>query len=204
MAGLVLSLGLGATWQTLRINHDTTAQVAALGKHGETASTPDTTKPSGSAVSQYVVAPDVPRYLTIAKLGVRARVMQVGVDSNNVLGVPTNIYDTAWYTGSAKPGQAGATLIDGHVSSWTTHGVFYGLNKLVAGDQLQLERGDGTVLHYTVVRAQTYPAGQVDMQAAITPVTAGKSGLNLISCTGQVIKGTSQYNQRVIVFAQQN
>jgi len=64
-------------------------------------------------------------------------------------------------------------------------------------------RGDGTVLNYRVVKTQLYPADNVDMQAAITPVTAGKSGLNLITCAGQVKKGTSEFSKRVIVFAEQ-
>ena len=42
-----------------------------------------------------------------------------------------------------------------------------------------------------------------NMQAAITPVTAGKSGLNLITCAGQVKAGTSEFSKRVIVFAEQ-
>jgi len=205
LAAIVFIVGVTVSLQTVRTNHDASAQVAALSKKSSSGQTdvPETSKPNDTAISQYMVAADLPRYLQIPKLGVNARVMQVGVDSSGALGTPNNVYDTAWYTGSAKPGQPGATLIDGHVSSWTTHGVFYGLNKLKAGDQLQIEKGDGSILNYKVVKTQTYQANNVDMQAAITPITAGKSGLNLISCTGHVIKGTSQFDQRVIVFAEQ-
>jgi sortase (surface protein transpeptidase) len=128
-------------------------------------------------------------------------VLQVGVTTSGALATPSNVFDTAWYTGSAKPGQPGATLIDGHVSSWTTKGVFYGIKTLVAGDTIQIVKGDNSVLTYKVVKTQVYPAGTVDMQAAVTPVIAGQSGLNLITCTGQVIKGTSEFNQRELVFA---
>ena len=41
------------------------------------------------------------------------------------------------------------------------------------------------------------------MQAAVAPITPDVYGLNLITCTGQVIKGTSLFNERVIVFAQE-
>ena len=41
------------------------------------------------------------------------------------------------------------------------------------------------------------------MQAAITPIDPTVSGLNLITCTGQVIPGTSLFNERVIVFAKE-
>jgi LPXTG-site transpeptidase (sortase) family protein len=211
MACFIFLLGLVVSLQTLATNHNVTAQVAALGKKpkqptstGQAATTvPSTTKPSNRSFSQYTVAPDLPRYLKIPKLGAYARVLQVGLTKNRALGTPNNVYDAAWYTGSAKPGQAGATLIDGHVSSWTAHGVFYGLKTLKAGDAIQIVRGDGAVLNYQVVKTQVYSADNVDMQAAVTPVTVGKFGLNLITCTGQVKPGTSEFNERVIVFAQQ-
>jgi hypothetical protein len=48
-----------------------------------------------------------------------------------------------------------------------------------------------------------YSASNIDMIAAMTAVTAGKPGLNLITCSGDVIPGTSEFNQRVVVFAEQ-
>ncbi len=206
LAGLIFMIGVLVSLDTVKTNHDATAQVSALSKQassGQNSPVPATAKPSSQTLSQYTVAPDLPRYLKISKLGVDARVRQVGLNQDGSLAAPSNVYDAAWYTASARPGQAGATLIDGHVSSWTTRGVFYGLSKLVAGDTVQIVRGDGTVLNYKVIKTVIYPADKVDMQAAMTPVTAGKSGLNLITCSGQVQKGTSQYKQRLIVFTEQ-
>ncbi len=209
MACFVFVCGMTVSLQTAQTNHNATAQVSALSKRADQQPTssnsdaPSATKPSSQAVSQYVVAPDLPRYIKIPKLSAYGRVMQVGVNSSGTLGAPSNVFDAAWYTGSAKPGQPGATLIDGHVSSWTTHGIFYGIKDLVAGDTIQIVRGDGAVLNYQVIKTLTYNANHVDMNAAMTPVTPGKSGLNLITCTGTVKPGTSQYTQRVIVFTQQ-
>jgi LPXTG-site transpeptidase (sortase) family protein len=217
MACFIFLFGLAVSVQTLQTNNAAAAQVSALSKQADTkpatsdqstttassVPVPSATKPSTAAVSQYVVAPDMARYLKIPKLGVSARVLQVGINNNGALGTPNNVFDTAWYSGSAKPGQPGATLIDGHVSSWTSHGVFYGIKTLVAGDPIQIVRGDGSVVNYQVVKTQVYAANDVDMQAAVNPITPGKSGLNLITCTGDVEKGTSEFTQRVIVFAQQ-
>jgi sortase (surface protein transpeptidase) len=206
MAVMVFVIGLAVSLQTLQANHGASAQVSALSKRTDKQAgnaVPSTTKPSAAAFNSYAVAPDLPRYIKIPKLGVNARVMQVGVNGSGAVGAPSNVFDAAWYTGSAKPGQPGATLIDGHVSSWTTHGVFYGIKTLQAGDTIQVIRGDNTAVNYRVVKTRVYPVDNVDMQAAITPVTAGKAGLNLITCTGQVKKGTSEFNQRLIVFAEQ-
>ena len=210
VAAVLFLLAIAANVQTIKTTHQATAQVSALTKktaesdeHAAGSVVPSVTKPSAAAIAAYTVTPDDPRYLKIPKLGVDARVQQVGVTSTGALGTPDNVYDAAWYTASAKPGQPGATLIDGHVSSWTTHGVFYGLKTLAAGDAIQIERGDGTVINYRVVKTQTYNANNVNMQAAVTPITPGTSGLNLITCTGDVIRGTSLFNQRIIVFAQE-
>ena len=209
MAVVVFIIGVVVNVQTIKTNHQAAAQVAALAKKAANANGAgdaaviSTVKPSAAAIRQYVVAPNLPRYLKIPKLGVNARVLQVGLTASGAIGTPNNVYDTAWYLGSAEPGQTGATVIDGHVSSWTTKGIFYNLKKLVPGDSIQIVRGDGTVFNYQVVRTQAYNVKSVNMHAAITPVTSGKSGLNLITCTGDVLKGGGGYSQRLIVFAQQ-
>ncbi len=162
-----------------------------------------TTPINHQTLADYVVAPNRPRYIIIPKLNVDARVLSVGVTSTGALGTPYNVFDTAWYNQSALPGQQGAMLIDGHVSSWTAHGVFYGLHTLVAGDIIKIVRGDGTVFTYKVITKKFYPANKVNMQAAMTPIVSGQPGLNLITCTGHVYPGTSLFNERVVVFATQ-
>src|ERR1019366_6494106 len=126
-----------------------------------------------------------------------------GVTTTGALATPSNIYNAAWYNESAAPGQPGAMLVDGHVSSWTAHGVFYGLDTLAAGDKIQVERGDGQIFNYQVIKSEVYNSDDVDMNAAITPVDLTKPGLNLITCAGDVIPGTSEFNKRIIVFASQ-
>ncbi len=125
----------------------------------------------------------------------------MGVTSSGALETPPNVFETAWYNESSEPGQQGAMLIDGHVSSWTAHGVFYGIKTLVAGDIIKVEKGNGQIFTYSVVKSQVFPSGNVNMQSAMTPIIAGQPGLNLITCTGDVIPGTSFFNERIIVYA---
>jgi sortase (surface protein transpeptidase) len=204
----VLAFGLGLSVGQAKTNISTTEQAAKLVKeanHGTSHAVPATVKPTAVSTASYTVAPSAPRYLSIPKLGVnKARVLSLGKTSTGAIATPDNVYDTGWYNGSVSPGQAGAALIDGHVSSWTTKGVFYGLSSLRSGDALQLERGDGTVFSYHVVKAQTYDANSVNMRAALSPIDAAHPGLNLISCSGTVAPGTNEFNQRVIVFAAQD
>jgi hypothetical protein len=208
LAVVIVIAGGYISFLSIRANHAAQVQVAKLTQQANNAakssgytSVPSTIKPSAAAIANYAVAPSLPRYLMIPKLDVDARVLSVGVNVKGALETPSNVYDTAWYNESAQPGQPGAMLIDGHVSSWTTHGVFYGIKKLVTGDLIKVERGDGTIFTYSVVKSQVFPSGNVNMTSAITPIVAGQPGLNLITCTGDVIPGTSQFNERILVYA---
>lgn len=213
IAILLLLVGLGAGFRTILTSSSSTAQIAAVSDQadsGATAdsignglSTPSTTRPSDASISQYVVAADMPKYIKIDRFGTVARVSQVGVRTDGSLATPSNVYDAAWYTGSAKPGQPGAALINGYVSSQTTPGVFHDIQNLSPNDTIEVARGDDTVVQYRVVAVRAYDAQRVDMEAAITPVTAGKPGLNLITCAEPIKPGSHKYNQRYIVFTEQ-
>jgi len=163
---------------------------------------PSTERPTPNAFDTYTVASDLPRYLFIPKLSVKAMVKHLGLTSENQIDAPKNVFDVGWYTGSAKPGHAGALLIDGHVSSDSVQGVFYGLKDLHKDDMITMEKGDGSQVQYRVVKTQVFDANNVDMAAALSPVSA-KPGLNLITCTGKVIKGTRNYDKRLVVFSEQ-
>lgn len=162
---------------------------------------PSTVKPSTYSIANYTVPPNNPRYIIIPSLGVNARIFSVGLLANGALRTPSNVFDTDWYNQSALPGQPGAMLIDGHVSSWTSHGVFYGIKDLKPGNIIKIQTGAGTIFNYSVVKNQVFPSGNVDMNSTMLPVVPGQPGLNLITCTGDVIAGTSQFNERIVVYA---
>jgi sortase (surface protein transpeptidase) len=173
----------------------------ALANLGKPSPAPATVKPTPKAVTSYTVPANHPRYLTIPKLGVNARVLPVGLTNSKAIGTPSNVYDTAWYDATSLPGQPGATLIDGHVSSWTTHGVFYNLKSLVPGDKIEIQTGNGDKYIYQVIKTQIYDTANIDVNSLLKPIDPTKSGLNLITCTGDVIKGTNRFNERVVVYA---
>ena len=91
-------------------------------------------------------------------------------------------------------------FIFGHVSSWTANGVFHDLKKLKPGDQIAVTRGDDKVFIYQVVSSKVYSADDVDMNEVLSPVNAAKPGLNLMTCSGSVIKGTNNFSERLVVF----
>jgi LPXTG-site transpeptidase (sortase) family protein len=164
-------------------------------------SAPSSVKPSSQAVASYTVSAYKPKYLAIPAIGIdKTRVFQLGLTPSGAIAVPDDIYDTGWYDGSSLPGQPGAMFIYGHVSSWTADGVFYSLKQLKPGDKVVITRGDNKVFTYHVVSTKVYPYNHVNMNRVLSPIQSDKPGLNLMTCTGQVIKGSSEFNERLVVF----
>jgi LPXTG-site transpeptidase (sortase) family protein len=190
--------------QALGINAQNQGSSSELGEGASQAATQgayDETPVTFSAQEAYTVAPDMPRLLKIPVLGVSARVKRVTVDSNNVMGAPSNIYDVGWYDGGAKPGEPGAMFIDGHVSGPNDHGSFYDIKKLKAGDELYVESGDFRNFVYVVTATEWFDANNVDMAKVLRAYDSTKPGLNLMTCGGRFNNSTQQYEQRVVVYA---
>lgn len=156
---------------------------------------------ASSDIEQYNVPADAPRLLTIPVIGVKARILPMGLDTQGVLQSPNNISDVGWYTGSAKPGTNGAMLVDGHVSGPTKPGVFKQLASLKRGDVIYVERGDGKKSTYSVKMTENTPVGSIDMRKAMQPIIANQEGLNLITCSGRFDAKTQTYDHRTIVYA---
>lgn len=202
---LITGLSIGVyDWHSNDVNNQRASTLVNEANRNINHTVPSTTKPTASELASYIVAPTLPRYLIIPKLGVDALILPVGINVDGSLGTPDNVFNTAWYDESSQPGQKDAMLIDGHISSWTTRGVFYGLNTLLPGDIIDVQGGNGAIFTYKVVKTQVYDSNNVNMVAALSPIDPTKPGLNLISCTGEVIAGTSEFNERIIVFATQS
>lgn len=206
--GVILAITGGTlAWHQRQQNEAADQKAAAAqyrANHGQaTGSNPSTTEPKPSAFASWQVPTDEPRYIFIPAIGVRAVVKPTWQTKDGAIGTPTNIYDTSWYVHSAKPGQPGATFIDGHVSSWASPGVFYKLKDLRPGDEIQIEKGDGTWVTYRVAKKVFYAYNDVNMKQTLAPINPDKSGLTLMTCAGDVMPHTNTFSQRIAVFAEE-
>jgi LPXTG-site transpeptidase (sortase) family protein len=157
---------------------------------------------TADTAAAYAVPADQPKYITISKLGIQAPVVNLGLTSSGAVDTPKNIWHAGWYNGSAKPGTNGASLIDGHSSE--THGALFGnLEQLVAGDKIQIERGDGVIINYQVAYVVIVNRNNVDMASMMKPYGNSSKGLNIISCNGKWIDSEKTLENRVLVYAQQ-
>ena len=206
LAVLLLLCGVMVSIDGFRKNKAVEAQITrqtAASANAESDEVLDDTEPTSQAVKNHTVPADAPRYIVIDKIKVKARVKALDTKANGELAVPKNIFDVGWYQSGNKPGQDGAMLMDGHVSSPRKAGVFKKLPQLSAGDSIKVERGDGKIFQYRVVKTKAFPADKVDMQSTVVPVTPGKRGLNLITCHGKVRAGTNDFSERFIVYAEE-
>lgn len=160
----------------------------------------DESEVSSDSIAKYVVAENLPRVLSIDKIGVKARILQMGVNPNGNMQAPINIFDSGWYTGSSKPGEKGAAVIDAHASGATRQGLFAYLNTLSNGDIIKIERGDGKVLKYKVVDKETREIDKVDMKKLMTVSGGADEGLNLITCDGKWSQKKGTFDKRTIVY----
>lgn len=207
-AAVVLGVGVVLAYQAYRANQAVETQITRLTSEEPStgsANLPTNEKPKDPEfVANYKVAPLVPQHITINKISVHARVLQVGVDKDGRMDAPKTAYDAAWYTGSSRPGEQGAMVIDGHVQGAGGDAVFTDLKKLVAGDTIEITRGDGKKFAYTVVSIATVGVNEVDMGKLLVSQDTARPGLNLITCGGSFDADSGQFDQRTVVYALQN
>ncbi len=166
----------------------------------------DETPVSDKQIDEYSVPASQPKYIEIPAINMpKARVTRVGVTARNMLDVPKNIDDTAWYTKSAVPGAGvGAVVIDGHNGGVTRNGIFARLGNLKAGDQISIERGDSKVFTYKVYDVRDMPLQQVNqtgMKEMMMSADPSKEGLSLITCSGKWIPKEKVFDRRILVRA---
>lgn len=175
----------------------------APGTWEDASQAPEETTPQVDVLSSYTVAADQPRALYIQKLGIAARIKPMDTTTDGSIQTPKNIYDAGWYTRSAKPGEPGATFIDGHASGASRQGLMAYLDTLKNGDTIEIEKGSAEKLKYKVVHVETVPLDAVDMQKALSVYGGAEKSLTIMTCTGTWIPEKLTYDKRAIVYAQQ-
>lgn len=162
---------------------------------------PSEIKPTDQDVADFQVSADEPRYLTIARLELDKVIITGTSVNNNVLQSPENIYEVAWYSGSARPGTNGYSIITGLADSPSGKaGIFANLDSLEAGDEIQIENGAGEKYTYEVKLINIYDENSIE-QGLVAAQQKVDNKETLILVTN--IKGdqSAKYNSVAIVRA---
>jgi hypothetical protein len=209
----VFALAMLASVQTFLQNKNTNDVVEVLaaqststtdneGVSQGTGNEPSNEEPNTNALANYQVAPNEPRYIRIASQSTSARVKNLGNTPENAVDAPANVYDAGWYRDSVLPGSnTGVSLVLGHISGWSTPGVFKNINKLQPGEIIEIEKGDGTILKYSVDKSEEYSVSSIDMAKILYEVPTGTHSLRLMTCGGTFNPEDDSYDSRTVVYA---
>jgi len=140
-----------------------------------------------------------PVALTIPLIGVKTNLITLGLAAGGALQVPSSTSIAGWYTGSPRPGAIGSAIIVGHIDSLTGPGVFYRLAELRAGDDVYVQRADGTTAEFRVTSVQTYLKDKFPTQTVYGPTPDAE--LRLITCGGAFDPATGHYLSNIVVYA---
>jgi hypothetical protein len=144
----------------------------------------------------------LPVSLDIPAIGVNSKVLNLGVNADGVIQVPslyTQANDAAWYKYSATPGQIGASVIEGHVDTYQGPAVFFRLGALRPGDRVEVTLADGITAVFRVTGTREYLKSNFPAKAIYG--AADYAALRLITCGGAFDYATHHYLSSTVVFA---
>lgn len=140
-----------------------------------------------------------PLRVRIPALGVDAEVAALGVAADGDMDVPTDAQTVAWYEHGPTPGEDGSAVLAAHVDYNGVRGVFFGLARLDAGDEVVVELEGGRTRTFTVRE-------QASVAKEVLPIDElfrrdGASVLTLITCGGEFDASARSYRSNVVVRA---
>ena len=194
-AGLV-AVGVGTTGLTVSALSPAHAAPLPARPAPIPAPTGRTVAPASVATGQQAARPVS---LSIPSIGVRTRLIHLGVNRDGTLQVPSSTAVAGWYTGSPRPGMVGSAIIAGHVDSRTGPGIFFWLRTLRPGDRIYVGRADGTMAVFTVTRISKFAKDHFPTAAVYGPVPDAE--LRVITCGGIFDRSLGRYLSNVVVFA---
>jgi sortase family protein len=136
----------------------------------------------------------------IRALGLDAGAVPVGVVPGSVLlEAPADAATLGWYEHGPAPGEAGSSVIAGHVDHLGRRGAFFGLSRLDPGAAVTIDYQDGSSSAWRVVARRQYRKSElpIDMLFART----GDPTLALVTCGGLYDASSRFYRDNVVVFA---
>jgi sortase (surface protein transpeptidase) len=140
-----------------------------------------------------------PASLIIPAIGVKTKLIRLGVMSSGALQVPVSTAVAGWYTFSPRPGSIGSAIIAGHIDSYRGPGVFYRLGLMKNGERIYVRRTNRTLAVFRVTGKHTFLKSHFPTQDVYGPTPTAQ--LRLITCGGTFDAATGHYLSNVIVFA---
>ena len=141
-----------------------------------------------------------PAVIRIPRLEVEASIIPLGLQEDGTIEVPEDPDQTGWWLGGPEPGETGPAVILGHVDSQEEGpAVFYHLQYLDPGDEIHIDRVDGSTITYVVEATERHDKDTFPTDSVYGPTE--EPTLRLVTCGGVFDYDVRSYQDNVIVFA---
>lgn len=143
----------------------------------------------------------IPAWVDLPSIEARSSLVQLGLNADRTIEVPPvdEPLQAGWYRYSPTPGQVGPAVILGHIDGNHQKGIFWRLHEMKAGDQVQVGRGDGGTLTFTVTKVDQVAKSSFPTEAVYGNTTDPE--LRLITCGGAYDAANRNYLDNIIVYA---
>ncbi|WP_298989028.1 class F sortase [uncultured Pseudokineococcus sp.] len=162
---------------------------------------PETPAPEPPAEPE---APEVaePVRLRVPAIGVDTDLLHLGLNDDGSLAVPPregpDNLKASWYDGSPRAGEVGPTVLAGHIDSKAGPSVFYRLGELEPGDEVLVDRADGTTATFVVDTSERYPKDDFPTRRVYGQTPDAQ--IRLITCGGVFDRSVGHYEDNTVVY----
>jgi hypothetical protein len=140
-----------------------------------------------------------PVRVRVPSIGVDSTLARLGLDAAGALEPPADFDQAGWYTGSPAPGEVGPAVLVGHVDSRHGPAVFFRLRDLGPGDEVLVDRADGTTARFAVTQVGRFAKAAFPTAEVYGPTPDAQ--LRLITCAGAFDRGRRSYVDNIVVYA---
>ena len=140
-----------------------------------------------------------PARVRVPSIDVDSRLVRLSLDEERVLVPPADFGRAGWFAEGPAPGSIGPAVIAGHVDSYEGPAVFFRLAELTPGDEVLVDRVDGTTARFEVRAVDRYPKDAFPTEQVYGPTPLAE--LRLITCGGEFDRKERSYRDNVVVTA---
>lgn len=147
-----------------------------------------------------------PTAVTIPAIDAHSTLIPLGLTPEGALEVPPvdAPWQAGWFSPGPEPGQTGPAVVVGHVDGVVDGqkgqpGIFHDLHRLAAGDEVLVDRADGSQLRFVVERVESHDKDTFPTQAVYGDTDGPE--LRLITCGGTFDREAGHYQANIIVWA---
>jgi LPXTG-site transpeptidase (sortase) family protein len=163
-------------------------------------STVELTEDVTAVVEGEVMSEATPVHIKIPKANVDAPFSApLGLESDGEIEVPKGYDSVGYYENGPTPGELGPSVILGHVDSVTGPAVFFSLGQLKDGDEIEIQRVDGSIAVFAVTKLERPEQSSFPTREVYGDIN--HAGLRLITCTGVYDRDVLRYSHNLIVYA---